>query len=407
LNLPFFIYKKLRSSDSKVNVSSRIIKIAIISVFLGIFVSLSAISIGKGLQVAIKDKIYSISPDIEITSYDNVTRGIATGRILDVDNVIKEIKSNFPNIKTNYSIEKPTLISSNGVIESIVFRGVTSIYDLNKFILNNQSLNDISENEIIISKSISNKFNISEGQYVNLYFQNGPSQMIPNIRSYKVVAIFKTDYPDFDNNFLIGSSISLQNVFNWNDNEFSKIEIHLDDKSTIPFMKKSLGSIESIQNRNLNIQTADSKYNNIFNWVSIFDFNIIIITILMILVAVISVIISLFILIFERVKMIGIMTSLGANNKSVSLIFFYQGIEIILKGLIPANILFLLISSIQNNFKLIKLNPIDYYIDSIPFFIDIKYIVTLNLIFFFVTLIILTVTFASTNNYTPSRNIKS
>lgn len=369
--------------------------------------SLSAISIGKGLQVAIKDKIYSISPDIEITSYDNVTRGIATGRILDVDNVIKEIKSNFPNIKTNYSIEKPTLISSNGVIESIVFRGVTSIYDLNKFILNNQSLNDISENEIIISKSISNKFNISEGQYVNLYFQNGPSQMIPNIRSYKVVAIFKTDYPDFDNNFLIGSSISLQNVFNWNDNEFSKIEIHLDDKSTIPFMKKSLGSIESIQNRNLNIQTADSKYNNIFNWVSIFDFNIIIITILMILVAVISVIISLFILIFERVKMIGIMTSLGANNKSVSLIFFYQGIEIILKGLIPANILFLLISSIQNNFKLIKLNPIDYYIDSIPFFIDIKYIVTLNLIFFFVTLIILTVTFASTNNYTPSRNIKS
>tara|TARA_B100000902_G_C26577972_1_gene559717 strand:+ start:28 stop:411 length:384 start_codon:yes stop_codon:yes gene_type:complete len=127
----------------------------------------------------------------------------------------------------------------------------------------------------------------------------------------------------------------------------------------------------------------------------------------MILVATISVIISLFILIFERVRMIGIMTSLGANNKSISLIFFYQGIEIILKGLIPANILFLLVSSIQNNFKVIKLNPNDYYIDSMPFFIDVKYIIGLNFIFLIVSFIILTVTFASINNYSPSRNIKS
>ena len=81
LNLPFFIYRKLRSSNDKSNISSRIIKIAVISVFLGVFVSLSAISIGKGLQSAIKEKLYSLSADITISTYENNSRGIASEKI--------------------------------------------------------------------------------------------------------------------------------------------------------------------------------------------------------------------------------------------------------------------------------------------------------------------------------------
>ena len=61
LNLPLFIYNKLKSSSDKSNISSRIIKIAIFSVFLGVFISLCSISIGKGLQISIKDKLYSLN----------------------------------------------------------------------------------------------------------------------------------------------------------------------------------------------------------------------------------------------------------------------------------------------------------------------------------------------------------
>ena len=105
--------------------------------------------------------------------------------------------------------------------------------------------------------------------------------------------------------------------------------------------------------------------------------------------------------------MIGILSSLGANEASLSKIFMYQGINIILKGMIPANIFFIIISIIQNKFKLIKLNPNDYYMDSVPFIIDPIYIILLNFIFILMTTIILSYTFVSITKFSPIKNINS
>ena len=410
LNLPFFIYRKLRSSNDKSNISSRIIKIAVISVFLGVFVSLSAISIGKGLQSAIKEKLYSLSADITISTYENNSRGISSEKIDNFQSLDNEIKAAFPSLKFENIIEKPTLISKNNSFETVIFRGVNDGYsfdNFNKFILGNNTLSNLTDKEIIISKSLSDKLGIKEGQSLTLYFQIDNNQRIPNLRSYIVTHIFDTDFPDFDNNYIIGNSQTLQNIFKWNNNEYATIEISINEKSKISSIEESISSLKSFENNNLSIKSIETKYDNIFNWISIFDFNIILITSLMILVAIISVIISLFILIFERIKMIGIMTSMGSTNKSLSKIFVYQGIEIILKGMIPANIIFLSVSIIQNTYGFIKLNPSDYYVESIPFILEPTYIILLNLIFAIISFIVLSITFVSITKFTPKLNINS
>ena len=410
LNLPFFIYRKLRSSNDKSNISSRIIKIAIVSVFLGVFVSLSAISIGRGLQSSIKEKLYSLSPDITISTYENNSRGIASEKINNFQLVDSEIKTAFPDLKFENIIEKPTLISKNNSFETVIFRGVNDGYsfeNFNKFILGSNTLNNLTSKEIIISKSLSDKLGIKVGQNLTLYFQIDNNQRIPNLRSFTVTHIFNTDFPDFDNNYVIGNSQTLQNIFKWNNNEYASIEISINEKSKISSIEQSISTFKSFQKNNLSIKSINSKYDNIFNWISIFDFNIILITSLMILVAIISVIISLFILIFERIKMIGIMSSMGSTNKSLSKIFIYQGIEIILKGMIPANILFLSVSIIQNSYGFIKLNPSDYYVESIPFILEPMFIISLNLIFALISFIVLSITFVSITKFTPKLNINS
>ena len=410
LNLPFFIYRKLRSSNDKSNISSRIIKIAVISVFLGVFVSLSAISIGKGLQSAIKEKLYSLSADITISTYENNSRGIASEKIDNFQSLDNEIKAAFPRLKFENIIEKPTLISKNNSFETVIFRGVNDGYsfdNFNKFILGNNTLSNLTDKEIIISKSLSDKLGIKEGQSLTLYFQIDNNQRIPNLRSYIVTHIFDTDFPDFDNNYIIGNSQTLQNIFKWNNNEYATIEISINEKSKISSIEESISSLKSFEKNNLSIKSIETKYDNIFNWISIFDFNIILITSLMILVSIISVIISLFILIFEQIKMIGIMSSMGSTNKSLSKIFVYQGIEIILKGMIPANIIFLSVSIIQNTYGFIKLNPSDYYVESIPFILEPTYIILLNLIFAIISFIVLSITFVSITKFTPKLNINS
>ena len=410
LNLPFFIYRKLRTSNDKSNISSRIIKIAVISVFLGVFVSLSAISIGKGLQLAIKDKLYSLSPDIVVSTYENNSRGIASEKINNFEFIESEIKAAFPSLQFENIIEKPTLISNNNSFETVIFRGVSDGYnfdDFNKFIIGPKIIDNITNQEIIISKSLSDKLEILVGHNLTLYFKVNNNQRIPNLRSYTVKHVFDTDFPDFDSNYIIGNLGTLQNIYKWDTNDFANIEISVDDKSKIFEIEKSMSSLKSFEKNNLSIKTIQSKYDNIFSWISIFDFNIFIINSLMIIVAIISVIISLFILIFERIKMIGILSSMGSTNKSLSKMFLYQGFEIILKGMLPANILFLTISIIQNSYGLIKLNPDDYYVESIPFILDPLYIISLNLIFILISSIILSITFVSITRFTPKLNINS
>ena len=292
----------------------------------------------------------------------------------------------------------------------MIFKGVSEEYDiqkLNKFINNSMISDKLSINELMISKLTADKFGIEEGNDITLYFQINNTQRIPNVRSYTIKYIFDTDFTDFDNNYIIGNAKSLQSIFKWGFNDYSIIEISTRNNSKIIDIESSISELESIERNNLSVKSIESKYENIFSWISIFDFNILVITLLMVVVAIISVIISIFTLIFERVKMIGIMTSLGANEAALRKIFIYQGVNIILKGMIPANITFLIIAIIQNKLNVIKLNPDDYYIDSLPFVIDPTYIFLLNFMFILITTVVLSFTFVSITKFSPILNINS
>ena len=410
MNLPLFIYRKLKTNTDKSNISSRIIKIAIFSVFVGIFVSLSAVSIGKGLQVSIKEKLFNISSDISISSYENNNRGIASEIIQESEDIIDEIKTLYPDIRINSILEKPSIVTIDNSIETIIFRGVKDELNFKKFdqfILEKLNDSPSSLNDIIISKSLLEKLNISIGDNVTLYFQTFDNQKIPNIRYYRVYGVYETDFPDFDSSYIIGSIESLQNLYKLNSNDVGAIELIIVDKESVIDIENKLSVQDLFLNNNLSIVTVQDKYSNIFNWISIFDFNILIVIILMIIVSIISIIISMLTLIFERIKMIGIMSSMGADNKLLGKVFVYQGIDILLKGIIPGNILFIIVSFVQNNYNILKLNPNDYYVDSIPFIVDPLYIISLNLIFAAIGIIILSVTFSSITKFVPTININT
>ena len=410
MNLPFFIYKKLKNNTDKSNISSRIIKIAKFSVFIGIFISLSAVSIGKGLQLSINETIYNITPDISISSYENNDRGIASEIIKESEVIINEVNRLYPDIKLNFTLEKPSIITINNSIETLIFRGVKdglNFKSFDQFII--EKLNDVPQslNDVLISKSLLEKLKINVGDNIRLFFQTNNYQKIPNIRNYTVYGVYETDFPDFDSNYIIGNINSLQNLFKLSSKDFGAIELIVDDKQSITSIKNNLLSKDIFINNNISLLNAQEKYKNIFDWISIFDFNILIILVLMIVVAIISIIISMLTLIFERIKMIGILSSLGGDNKLLGKVFLYQGIDILIRGIIPGNVLFFIISYMQNNYKILGLNPNDYYVDSVPFLIDITYIISLNLFFVIIGIIILFATFSSITRFVPKININT
>ena len=139
--------------------------------------------------------------------------------------------------------------------------------------------------------------------------------------------------------------------------------------------------IEIYQNTpsTLNTQTITDKYYSIFEWIKIFDTNIYAIIGVMILVAGINMITALLVLILERTQMIGILKSLGSRNWSIRKMFLYNAVYLIFVGLFWGNLIGLGLLFTQKYFKLFPLDPSVYYVTEAPVYINIGYIIVLNI----------------------------
>ena len=126
----------------------------------------------------------------------------------------------------------------------------------------------------------------------------------------------------------------------------------------------------------------------------------------MILVAGINMITALLVLILERTQMIGILKSLGSTNVSIRKVFLYNAGYLILKGLFWGNLIGLIILLLQKYFNFISLNPETYYVNTVPVFIDFRYIVFLNLGTLLLCLIMLLLPTLIISKINPVKSIK-
>lgn len=108
----------------------------------------------------------------------------------------------------------------------------------------------------------------------------------------------------------------------------------------------------------------------IFNWLDLVDLNVTIIIALMLVVAIINLVSAILVLILERSKMIGLLKSMGAANRTVGHIFLYFTVNILVRGLIIGNLLVLIIFLVQNYTGIIQLNPETYFVSAVPMEFD-------------------------------------
>ena len=93
---------------------------------------------------------------------------------------------------------------------------------------------------------------------------------------------------------------------------------------------------------------------------------------------------TLLILIIERLKMIGTLKCFGVSNYSILKIFLYNSFKISFKSLAVGNLIGLALCYLQKTTSIITLNPESYFVNYLPIIIDIKLILILNIITFFI-----------------------
>jgi lipoprotein-releasing system permease protein len=224
-----------------------------------------------------------------------------------------------------------------------------------------------------------------------------------NLRNFKIVGIYNSGFQEFDASYVIGDIRHVQRINKWKPDQIGAFEVFVNDFTQIePIGQQVYQETSSI----LDSQTIVEKFYYIFEWLKLFDFNIIIILIVMIAVSTINMVVALLVLILERTQMIGILKSLGANNWSIRKVFLYNSAYLIGRGLLWGNIIGIGLLLLQKYFSIIKLNPESYYVNVAPVDINLFYILLLNIGTVVICLLVLLIPSFIITKITPSKSIR-
>ena len=117
--------------------------------------------------------------------------------------------------------------------------------------------------------------------------------------------------------------------------------------------------------------SSQRRYPQLFDWLNLLDFNVLFILLLMTAVAGFNMISGLLIMLFRNIPTIGTLKTLGMGDRGISKVFLRVASGVVLKGMLAGNALALLFCWIQDKTHLIKLDPRNYFVSSVPVHVDI------------------------------------
>ena len=391
MNFEKFVAKRLHTeSNLQHSISKPILKMAVAAVSLSITVMILAIATGKGLQEKISAKVTGFTSDIQVTVLD-LNQSLELSPISPDSTVIMSLYEIEGVEHVQTQISKNALIKTDTEFEGIVVKGVDNNFDwsfINTHLTQGQlpKYNSYEKsNEILISKKLSQTLGLKINDQALFYFQ-GKQNNQPLIRKFTIKGIYETGIEIFDDLYIFADLKHLQKINRWSENQFSSIEIKVNKDYNIDAIQSL---VEIVTPFDTKVSSSKSLYPQIFDWIKLFDLNIAIILIIMIVVASINMISSLLIIILERTKMIGLLKALGAASISIKKIFLYHAFYLLQKGLIIGNGIGLSLIALQHFLAPIELDPAHYYVKKLPVALSIENWLSINLMSFFICMVLL------------------
>ncbi len=360
--------------------SGPIMLISILSLVLGMTVMIISLVVLTGFKEEIREKVSGFTGHIHITKFNSNNSLERSPIYLDSLNIdqLKAIKY-VQHIQP--FITKAAIIRTENEIHGVMVKGVDASFD-SLFFFNNmvqgRMPNIYAEektNEVLISKTIANLLHLKIDDMFRVYFVNSNTGKVRG-RKLKITGIYHTNVEEFDDKLLIADMRHLQKLNNWQTNQVTGVEVMMSEFSKIEEVKSEV--YEQIP-YNMNAETVQERYPQIFDWLQLQDMNVVVILVLIILVATVSMISTLLVLILERTQMIGILKSMGAPNKMIRNVFMAQAAYIIIGGLFFGNLLGIGLSFLQKQYGIVQLDPGTYYMSVVPINLDIFPIIILNI----------------------------
>lgn len=395
MNWKLFIARRIyKDNEGEKEVSKPAIRIAMAGIAIGLAVMIISVAVVIGFKHQVRDKVIGLSSDILVTSMDEA-QAYQTTPVAGGDSVMQVLRS-LPSVShVQRYASKPGMIMTADNFQGMLLKGIAQEYDMT--FLQNHLLegeipaftDSIASNKVLVSRTIADRLSLKVGDNLYTYYLEN------NIRARRLIVsgIYQTNFSAYDDLFLITDLYTVIRLNNWEKDQVGGLEIEVSDYTLLEQVNDNIrGLFDEKSDRYGNMyysRTVEEVYPQIFAWLDLLDVNVWVILILMVGVAGFTMISGLLIIILERTNMIGVLKALGADNTAVRKIFLSFSVLLIRKGMLWGNIVALSFCILQYYFKIVKLDPATYYVDSVPVELNIGVWLLLNICTLIVSVLML------------------
>ena len=356
-----------------------------LGVGLGTAVLIIVLSVMNGFENELQKRILGVIPHVTLES---------SGGFKDIENISKSISDHNDVVAVAPFLSSQAVINNRDVSKGVFIKGTSaqeeiSIIPDNMLIGEVESLEDGSN--IILGDSLAYELNVAVGDSVNLLNidQSNPLIGVPRVVAFKVVGVFSVG-SEVDQNYALISSNSFLKLIK------PKNGIGLELKVQNVLEARNIGRaiIEKLDTTNyIKMTSWDQSYGGLFRAVQLEKIMVSLLMSLILLVAILSLLMSVNNLVKTNEKEIAILRTIGYSKWDIQSIFIQLILTIGIFGIFFGNLLgFFLASNITEflNFlsQIFNISMLDvYYLDYFPSIVSIEQIVWINIITFFLLLI--------------------
>jgi lipoprotein-releasing system permease protein len=361
-----------RSGEGKRSSFSRfIIRLSIVATVISVMVMIVTLSFANGFKDTVSQKVFSFIGHIRIKEKEPDKSIISEETPIIRNDTLADAIRKRPEVATVHAYAtKNAMIKTAKGIEAVLVKGIDSSFDFNRFksfMVQGRPIGftDTSyKREIVLSAHTASELNIHLNDRVLIYFirpSDTTGEQKIGMDKLTVVGIYKTGIEEYDRVFAIADIKLIRRLNYWQPNEIAGYEVFLKDYKKIGKVSQSIYDMDDFP-LTWDTVTAQQISPNIFDWLNLMDRNSGVLIGLMLVIAIINLITCLIILVLERIRMIGVLKSLGASDWTVQKIFLRYASIIAGRGILIGAALALFILYMQKATGFLKLKEEAYYL---------------------------------------------
>ena len=362
---------------------SALLRLTTIGVALSLSVMLLSVTIILGFHRQIHEFAFSQTGHISLNGYGSNWKTSTTPVYVSPE-LLSFLREEKGVSSVSPLIQQAGLLKTEGDFSGILLYGIDSTFRSRYFTeqVKSGTLPSFSESEysrppIVLPSHVARRMNYKVGDAVRIYFFGEKMR----VRVFELQAIYESTGLELSP--ALCPIFSLQRLNHWDENTYSRLIIMLQDPdAAYPTLEHLISTLQArpdlIGEENYGLNLGQELQPELFNWLAFLDTNVYALLSLMVLVGGFAMITGLIIIVLDKSKQIGILKALGATNRQLRQTFLQIAARLILRGIFWGNAIALVLSLAQRHFKIIKLNPANYFTDSVPIYFDLPLWVAIN-----------------------------